>query len=110
MDQRKQQSYTDRDESVHLLAIAVKYYLEAEAVGKWNSKDFPSKWQKLADVSTQKLNCKVVVGEKLLSKILKTDRVRKRSCVEEENLAKVKAEILLEDLVLPRTLFEVGSW
>ena len=86
MDKRKQQSYADCDKLVHLLAIAVKYYLEAEAAGKRNSKNFPSEWQKLARVSTQKLNSKVVVGDKLLSKMLKAARGRKRPCVEEENL------------------------
>jgi len=42
----KQQSFSDCDKLGHLLATAVKYYLEAEAIEKWNSKDFPSKWQK----------------------------------------------------------------
>lgn len=62
--------------------------MEAERVGKWNREDFPSKWQKTAHTSMQNLNCKVVVGDKLLSKILKTARARARtrSCVEEENL------------------------
>lgn len=67
-----------------MLAVAVKYYLEAEVAGKWNGRDFPSERRKLADVSTQKLNCNVVVGDKLLSKTPKAAGTRKRSSVEEE--------------------------
>lgn len=48
----KQYNYADCDKLVHLLSFAVKYYLEAEEVGKWNSKDFPGKWQKFADINT----------------------------------------------------------
>lgn len=47
----KQQNSADYDKLVHLLSFAVKYYLGMEEVGKWNSKDFPRKWQKFAGIS-----------------------------------------------------------
>lgn len=43
----KPQNFADCDKLVHLLSFAVKYYLEMQEVGKWNSKDFPRKWQKI---------------------------------------------------------------
>lgn len=78
--------------------------------GEWNSKDFPSKWQKLAHISMEKLNWKVIVADKLLSTILKAARAKKRSYVKKKIWGKVTSEILLEDLFLPRTLFEVASF
>lgn len=86
MDKCEQQSYADCDKLVHLPAIAVKCCLEAEVIGEWSSKDFPSKWQKFAHISMQKLNWKVIVADKLLSTILNAARTKKRSYVKEENL------------------------
>lgn len=47
--------------------------------------------------------------DKPLPKILNVAIARKTLCAEEENRGKVKAEIPLEDSVLPRALFEVAS-
>lgn len=68
-------SCVDCDKLLHLLVIA-----EVEAAGKYNSKDIPSKWPKLAHVRAWEFNCKVVEVDKPLPKMLNIAIDRKRSC------------------------------